>query len=124
MRILGKDMALYIDGDIVALSKTCNIEITADMTEVASPMHGRAKSFIPGRYSWQVTTEALVSSGEGGHYKLIDHIKKGTQVLVRVTSPDSPVLTGRAYVQSLRKSGAVGSMATYSATLIGDGELA
>lgn len=123
MLVNGKNLALYIDDTLVALSKSCNVDITADMIEVSSLLHGRAKSFIAGKYSWQITTDNLVKVSDEIYYSLSEKLKKGTRVYIRVTMPGSAVQGGYAYVQSLRLSGAVGSMATYSVTLAGDGEL-
>ena len=122
-RINGRDLLLYIDNSLVALSKSCNIDITADLTEVASVLHGRAKTFRAGRYSWQVSSECLVASEDETRYTLLAELREGTKVKIMVKAPGSQTLSGEAFVQSLSISGAIGSMATYSVTLIGTGEL-
>ena len=119
----GKDLTLYIDGNLVALSKSCSIDVTADMVEVSNILSGRAKKYVAGRYGWQISSEALVSADGAGFLSLLERLKEGTRVTIAVTTPTSPRLTGHALVQSLSESGAVGSMATYNATLIGDGDL-
>lgn len=121
--VKGKDLALYIDNNLVALSKNCKIDVTADLIEVASVLHGRAKEFRSGRYSWQVTTECLVSADSSDTLSFLTKLKDGTEVTVAVTTPLSPRLVGYALVQSLSESGSVGSMATYNVVLMGTGEL-
>lgn len=119
----GKDLALYIDDNLVALAKNCNIDATGDLVEVSNILSGRAKKYIAGRYGWQITSESLVSADNAGFLSFLAKLKEGARVAVAFTTPESPRLAGYAFVQSLSESGAIGSMATYKVTLVGDGSL-
>lgn len=122
----GKDVVLRasrVDGveRIIAASKSCDIQITTDMNEVSSVFSGAAKEFLPGRYSWQITCDALIYNHDVADFINICRTKKLTTVGLSVV--DALDLHGYCYVQSFSANGAVGSMASYKLVLMGTGPL-
>lgn len=128
MLVKGKDLVLYanMDGErdeMLALSKSCTLDITSDIIEVASTKVGRDKQFIAGKRSWQVTSESLVAVNDEQLKKLISCQEEGKEIEVIFGSRLLFVKYGKALIQSISLSGAVGSLATYNITLIGSGPL-
>lgn len=127
MIVKGRDVALYttVNGVIseVALSTNCELNISADMIEISSVYVGRGKSFRPGRYSWSLACDALVSLDNGENTAFIDAIITGQRLTARFSSAEVKVIEGDVYVQTHRETGSMGSLSTYSVTLQGTGEL-
>lgn len=123
MMYKGRDLALYIDGHAVAYAQSCDISITVDVTEVATPFAGKAKRFLPGRYSWQINAGAILADDAMEQLGMASSLREGMTVIARLTLPNLATLTGNCYVQSWSASGSMGAMATYKVALIGTGEL-
>lgn len=125
-KLLGKDVAVYLRQDgayiPVAVSTSCELQLSADMVEVSSAFSGRAKKRIAGRYDWQITCQQLVAVGDGTRGLLVSALKSGTPLRVRFEADDT-IQEGDALCSSFQASGALGSMATYSVTLMGAGGL-
>ena len=124
----GKDLAISVNFDnkneeLLALSKSCTLEITADIIEGASITNGRSKRFIPGKHSWKVSSESLIAFEAAQLKKLISCMEEGKEVLV-FFGASGFIRYGNALVQSISVSGTLGSMATYNITLQGTGPLA
>ena len=121
----GRDLALYTLEDNVyaelAAATRCDLQVTADMTEIASPFTGNAKEFLPGRYAWQISATAIVNTADKAKFLKVCIHK--TKLSARFSIPDVTTLAGNCYVQNWNASGTVGAMATYKVTLIGTGEL-
>lgn len=122
-RISGKDVAVYFEADLVGLSKSCTIDITVDTIEASTTFSGRAKRFIPGRYSWQVTIEKLMVLRDPSVKTSFNALREGMEIYVTINVPGIEPIHGWTIVQSASLSGALGSMATYSVTLLGTGPL-
>lgn len=65
MILHGKNLIIYSDGVAVASSKSCSIEVSAKTIPTASTTDGGWETSIPGRKSWQVTTNHMVISMVG-----------------------------------------------------------
>lgn len=130
----GKDLALYVAFDdttaeLLALSKSCTLDLSVDMIEVASIAVGKCRKVIPGKYSWQVTSDSLVAVQDAQLQKLMKAATTRQQLMVffEGSPSDSGALFhrwyGNCYIQSINVSGSLGSMATHKVTLVGNGPL-
>lgn len=58
MKIKGRHIALYVAGELIALSTNCALEAVASPVEVASMTRGKA--YMMGAYSYTITTDSLL----------------------------------------------------------------
>lgn len=133
MRINGRDVALYtgledVGTTLVGLSKSCDMQVDCDMKEFTSALSGGGKRVRPGRYSWSVNCELVVESNDTTGVTFLNAIRKRKRMLVSMNIEADGIAEtqrhyGYVYVSSWKLSGAIGSVATYSVGLTGDGEL-
>ena len=106
----GKDLMILDSSSnaLVAMSKSCEIDIEADEIEVSSATAADWRTFIAGRKSWQVTVNFLVTAGNMS----TDIAKVGTTVTLKMKDGTSgTALTGSAIVRTYRITGTVGNLA-------------
>ena len=60
--ILGNDLIILADGEAIAASKSCNIEVSVGTIETSQPHDGEFRTFLVGRKTWKVTVSVLVTS--------------------------------------------------------------
>ena len=122
MKLKGKDINIMLDGTIVAVAKSCYIDMQCDTTEVSSPSTGKWKKYIAGRNGWTVTISRYVQAVED------DLLLLGKTVTLIVTKTENGEPTGKmqgsAIVTQCTTSASVGTMASGSMQLLGSGELA
>ena len=58
--LTGQELIVTADGMVVAASKSCDIQISADTIKTSSPIDGQWEHSIVGRKSWKVSTNHLV----------------------------------------------------------------
>ena len=115
----GKDLILSIGGVPLAAAKSCTLDISQSFISVASPYAGRWANSLPERVEWTVGAECLLARPEAAG-ALIDTLTSGKAVYIRFYDMSLGILReGRAYIECLRLSGNVGSLAKYSVQLRG-----
>ena len=125
MRFTGQDILFYVDDTAVALSTNCDVQATCDMAEISSFLSSRARRFRPGRYTWQMAVDAIVS-GNGQPLALLSALQSGARLKVTMSANingQSVGVWGYAFVSQWSEGAPLGSMATYKAQLQGDDEL-
>ena len=121
--IHGEDLILALDDVPCAASKECSLEISQQMIECSSPVSGRVSEYIPGKYSWTISTNGLCSTMEAVD-TLSDAMREGTAMTMKFYDTDLKIYkTGTVYITSLSITGAKGSLCTYSASFQGSGVL-
>ena len=120
--ILGKNLIVSIDGTAVAGSKSCTVNVSQNFLEVCAPTESRTLNKVPTTYSWDMSVECLIASSTLS-VDLIDKLILGTRVLLTFTDGSGQKRAGYAYVKNCSESGAVGSLATFSASFEADGAL-
>ena len=120
--ILGKNLIVSIDGAPVAGAKSCQFKISQDFINVCSPSSSRTLNKIPTTYDWSASVDCLIPSSTLS-VSLADKLIAGTQVLLTFTDGSGQNRAGFAYVKSCEESGAVGSLARFSASFESDGAL-
>ena len=122
--ILGKNVFIYsgISGStaVIAAAKSCTFSTKRELIEKASSTQGVAKEFTTGRYEWDVTIQHLVVSDS--EFQAVDKLKEGSTVTISVYI-NGKRRYGSAICTQADISGAVGGIATGSATFKGTGEL-
>jgi predicted secreted protein len=104
MALHGEQIKVYMNGSVVALSKSCDIEVSCDTEEVASPTTADWRDFIAGRKDWTINVSVLLSSVS----TLVSAV--GSTVTLRFgTQPDQ--LQGQAIVQVTKITATRGNLA-------------
>ena len=117
--IHGKDIRIYnIDGtaDLIAGAKSCSIKRQCKAIEVASASDGENEYNIPGRKSWSIDLNHLITTDgvtlqDGSYYDISVVIGSGV------------TWVGQALCTECDTQGATGNLATGSIKLIGNGPL-
>ena len=123
MILTAKNLALYIDGEQVALAKSATLQVTVDIVENSSILTtGAAKTFIPGRYSWSINCDSLLSDEATTPINLTDAQIERREVLASFDIT-THALRGSALISSAEVSGSAGQLITYRASLTGTGDL-
>jgi predicted secreted protein len=112
----GEQIKVYMNGSVVALSKSCDIEVSCDTEEVASPTTADWRDFIAGRKDWTINVSVLLSSVS----TLVSAVGS-TVTLTFGTQPDQ--LQGQAIVQATKITATRGNLAQGSWKFRGKGAL-
>lgn len=131
MRVKGKDIAIYreVNGafKLIALSLSCDLNVSCDMQEFSSVLSGRAKRFRAGRYGWTMNIEALIADEVDDSFELLKSLKVGTRLRVSMSlgAPNGSqhAVAGYALVVTWSEGAPLAGMATYKAAFQGDGDL-
>lgn len=78
MIIHGRNIVLLANGVAIAASKSCTMNVSADIIKVASPSDGQWEHAIAGRKSWDASCSQLVTNITDGLSMI------GTQVTLRM----------------------------------------
>jgi hypothetical protein len=139
MRILGRKLVLF---DFTSgapkpygAATGCTLDVLTDTVETAGSS-SRAKSLIPGRYSWTMSVEALYDVADDGtdfQTRLLRAQLSGTKLRMRMAEsfnalPLEPTrehieYEGEVYVTSFSINAPVGGYANARVTLSGTGDL-
>lgn len=139
----GKDLMLWIAGKVIALSKSCNINLNANTGDADTKDDGLWGANEITSLAWDMSNESVDSadadrSNDLVYDDLFDAMVAGEPVVVTFGKPvnasDSGVptagwtapttgYTGKALITSLGRSGAKGSNASVTVSLTGVGPL-
>lgn len=118
----GKDLRITTatDGTLVALAKTCTINVECDEIEISGKTSGRWREVMAGRLAWSISIGYLVTAGNVAQ----DVLKVGTMVNVKVKDGETGTpLVGRALVRRCQVTGSVHNLSTGDCQLTGSGPL-
>ena len=119
--IHGENLTLSLNGTIVAAAKSCTLEFSQELIEVASPISGADKQYIPGKRGWTVSTDGMCET-MGYVGKLQAGLSQ--KYTLRFYDKDLSIYhSGSCYIKSLRVSGEIGKIVTYSVSLQGSGAM-
>ena len=140
----GKDLMLWIKGKVVALSTSCDIDLTANTVDSSTKDDGTWDASEIGSMGWSVTNESVDSveknrSKDYEYDQLFDFFVAGEPVDVTVglptntsnegvpddgwTAPTKGMFQGQAVITNLKRTGSKGSNGTVSISLTGYGAL-
>ena len=122
MLLQGRDLWILDSSSnaLVAMSKSCEIDVEGDEIEVSSATAADWREYIAGRKNWQVTVNFLVTAGN----LATDIGKVGTKVTLKMKDGSTgTALTGSAIVRTARFTGTVGNLAQGTFQFRGTGSL-
>ena len=120
MAINGNNILIYVNGAVVAGTRSNEVQSNQELIEIASPTSGVWRQFIAGRKDWGFTVSWLVSS----HSDIQQLLLSAGVVTVRIVGRGQSLgLTGRAIVQSCKMTFTRGNLAQGSLQLKGSGPL-
>ena len=103
--IHGENLTLSLNGTIVAAAKSCTLEFSQELIEVASPVSGADQQYIPGKRGWTVSTDGLCETME-----YVGKLQAGLflKYTLRFYDKDLSIYhSGSCYIKSLRVSGEI-----------------
>lgn len=120
MAINGNDILIYLNGSVVAGTRSDEIQTNNDLIETASPTTGDWRTYIKGRKDWGLNIGWLVTEISNiNNVLLID-----STVTIRIIGRGASLgLTGNAIVQTCKMSATRGGLANGTLTLKGTGPL-
>lgn len=115
----GKEMLVYVDGELVAAQTDCSENDTADTLETTSKDTNGHKTFDAGLIEGEITMDALVMKGQLGYglAVLTEKFRTNSQVLVKIVEPGVYVKSGYAVITSLSKTGNMSEASKVSMTV-------
>nr|DAE93796.1 MAG TPA: major tail protein [Caudoviricetes sp.] len=141
----GKDLMLWIDGKVIALSTSCKINLVANTTDSATKDDGFWDASEIGSMSWSATNESVDSADKDRandyvYDQLFDLFTAGQPVDITVGIPTNkddkgvpeagwtaPIkgtfYSGKAQITALDRDGTKGNNASVSVSLTGYGAL-
>lgn len=145
----GDELMLFINNKPVALATAHTLSLSTDEIDVANKDAGFYGATISGKRSWELSSDALYSyNGIGsntsyGYKTFFDAWSSGEEIAVKFTSasnydikgiseyggtpnawtPTTSYWSGNARVTSLELTANTGEIASFSATLTGQGAL-
>ena len=118
--IHGRNLKIYSGyGAIIGAAKSCSIHTQGDVIEAAGASSGTARTFTPGRTSWTIEVNHLVTSDEPTGKLLATN----SIVSISVMNGNSQILSGTAIITEATIVATKGSLANGSIRLQGTGPL-
>lgn len=139
--VAGKDLMIFVDGEPTALATSHSISITAETSEAASKDDGAWGAATVTKFSWEGSTEALVSMDENANSFDAMYDAMMTREPVDIvsgrpsnatddgvpeegwTAPTTNLYKGKALITSLQRNDPNGDNSTMTVTFTGVGKL-
>lgn len=122
MYLKGKDLLIYMDGQVVAAAKSCRISMDTEVGEKSKPGGGNTKSFLSGRYEWSVTVNRLVTNVSENFLNL-NKVVRLTFVVRNGQTLTDDRMTGNAFVKKSEVIASLASLTQGSFVFQGTGKL-
>ena len=139
--VAGKDLMIFVNGNPTALATSHSLSITAETSEAASKDDGAWGAATVTKFSWEGSTEALVSMDENANSFDAMYEAMMTREPVDIvsgrptnatddgvpeegwTAPTSKMYKGKALITSLQRNDPNGDNSTMTVTFTGVGKL-
>lgn len=139
--VAGKDLMIFVDGEPTALATSHSISITAETSEAASKDDGAWGAATVTKFSWEGSTEALVSMDANANSFDAMYDAMMTREPVDIISgrpsnatddgvpeegwkaPTTNLYKGKALITSLQRNDPNGDNSTMTVTFTGVGKL-
>ena len=116
MIIHGKQLIVKKGGTTIAVQKSCEIDVRSSTLQVSSPSDGAWDNYFPGRKSWTMTCNTLLSN-VASNVNMV-----GTTVTVSFGTATDYV-SGTAIITAWKSPGTIGNLAQAVASFLGSGPL-
>ena len=139
--VAGKDLMIFVNGNPTALATSHSLSITAETSEAASKDDGAWGAATVTKFSWEGSTEALVSMDQNANSFDAMYEAMMTREPVDIvsgrptnatddgvpeegwTAPTSKMYKGKALITSLQRNDPNGDNSTMTVTFTGVGKL-
>lgn len=139
--VAGKDLMIFVNGEATALATSHSLNITAETSEAASKDDGAWGNASVTKFSWEGSTEALVSMDENANsYDAMFDAMMSRQPVDLISgqpanatddgvpeggweAPTTNYYKGKALITSLQRNDPNGDNSTMSVTFTGVGKL-
>lgn len=128
MKLRGEDMVLFrlVGGDwkAIALSTNCEMDVTADVVEVGTPLTGRSKRMRPERMRWTLTSDHVFAIDEAAWLGAVEsdepmRVLMGVRRNEHVSKPI--VIQGDVLAMRVQSGAGKGEKVHWTAEFVGDG---
>jgi TP901-1 family phage major tail protein len=123
--VIGKNMTLSIDGDLMAEAQSFALHFSQSTVDVTSKDSDSWGDFLTGRKEWTIDFSGMYIYNDLAQKALSRHLISGTPayVVVIITMPDAGTFTGNAVLESMDYEGPAEEALTISGSLKGKGAL-
>lgn len=120
MAVNGNNILIYLNGSVVAGTRSDEVQTDCGLIEISNPSNGRWQTFLAGRKTWSVNVSWLVTQVSDINRLLL----VGSTVTVRILGRgESTGLTGSAIVKTCKMTATRGNLANGTLALQGSGPL-
>ena len=116
----GNNVLIYVDGSLVAGTRSDEVQSGCETIEIANPSSGDWRQFIVGRKEWSISQSWLLPAASD----LSRLLQVGTTVTIRILGRGaSKGLTGQAIVKTCKVTNTRGNISNGSFQFHGTGAL-
>ena len=116
----GNNVLIYVDGSLVAGTRSDEVQSGCETIEIANPSSGDWRQFIVGRKEWSISQSWLLPAASD----LGRLLQVGTTVTIRILGRgESLGLTGQAIVKTCKITNTRGNISNGSFAFQGTGAL-
>ena len=116
----GNNVLIYVDGSLVAGTRSDEVQSGCETIEIANPSSGDWRQFIVGRKEWSISQSWLLPAASD----LGRLLQVGTTVTIRILGRgDAKGLTGTAIVKTCKITNTRGNISNGSFAFQGTGAL-
>lgn len=120
MAVNGNNILIYLNGSVVAGTRSDEVQTDCGLIEISNPSNGAWQTFLAGRKSWSLNIAWLVTQLSDINRLLL----VGSTVTVRILGRgESTGLTGSAIVKTCKMTAIRGNLANGTLVLQGSGSL-
>lgn len=121
MAINGNAILIKMNGTAIAATKSCEVQTDTEFIEISDPDDGEWVHVLKGRRKWSLTVNYLLGT-ESDFTKVL--LNGSSCSIIFTDRSGNVLLTGSAYVGTVRHTATIGNLAQGSFQFVGNGELA
>lgn len=118
-KILGVDVLIKTDGEILGSQKDASLSISAKEIDVSDKTTGGWDTFLVGNRAWEISCDCIALDSDAAQNAIVDDALAGTTVTVIFSHGDNMVYTGSAVVASVELTGPKDDVSTAAFSLKG-----
>lgn len=123
MILHGRNIVVYSGSTAIAAARSCKVSISTDKLERRSLTSGQYRLFSPGRYTWAVSVDQLVTSVANRFDDFGEQVRLNVYVRNENGTLSTARLTGYAYIERSELTATRGDMARGSVVFRGTGKI-
>lgn len=123
MILHGRNILVHSGSTAIAAARSCKVNISTDRLERRSLTSGRYRLYAPGRYTWSVSVDQLVTSVADRFDDFGEKVRLNIYVRNEYGVLSTARLTGYAYIERSELAATRGDMARGSVVFRGTGNI-